>query len=438
MRRSLSLIVLLCLVAFPARAQTMLRDGDIENALRALAAPVLAAAGLSTSRTRIVVLQDRQMNAFVLDREHIFLHSGLILRLKTAEQLQSVIAHEAAHIAGGHLSRRLQNIRTAKNVAGIGIALAMAAAASGNDGNAAAGLALGVRSSAERVLFGHTRAEESAADAAGLAYLQRAGISPHGYADVLDLFKGQELISSARQDPYSRTHPLSRDRLNAVNAKIGALPRTAPDPTAAYWFARAQGKLSAFLSAPSATLRATGTAPGRDEITLLRQAVAYHRMADASRARAAMDAAIALRPQDAYLHELKGQILLESRDAKGALAAYTTAARLAPRDTQVLAGLGRAQLAGGAPKSAITTLERARAADPSDPSALRDLASAYAQTGQAGLASLATSERYALSGRWKDAAINANRAAGLLPRGSSAWLRAQDVVSAAETAQKRK
>ena len=103
MRRSLSLIVLLCLVAFPARAQTMLRDGDIENALRALAAPVLAAAGLSTSRTRIVVLQDRQMNAFVLDREHIFLHSGLILRLKTAEQ-RNVIELAPAQRAIGSLS----------------------------------------------------------------------------------------------------------------------------------------------------------------------------------------------------------------------------------------------------------------------------------------------------------------------------------------------
>lgn len=435
--RRLFAALLWILAALPAQAQSILRDGDIEHALSELARPILAAAGLSSSRTRIIVLHDPQMNAFVLDRDHIFLHSGLILRLSTAAQLQSVIAHEAAHIAGGHMTRRLDNIRRANTISGLGAALALAAAASGG-GEAAGGIALGVRSSAERVFFGHTRAEESAADASGLAYMRRAGVDPHGYADVLGLFKDQELLSAARQDPYSRTHPLSRDRLNAVMAQIGTEARRDTDPTADYWFARAQGKLAAFLRAPSVTLRQTGQALGKDDITLMRQAVAFHRQSNAAKARQAIDAAIRLRPSDPYLYDLKGQILIESRDAKGALAAYTEAARLAPKDTQLLAGLGRAQLAAGNPKAAIQTLERARAADTSDPTALRDLGTAYAQTGQMGQASLATAERYALTGRWKDAGINATRAAGLLPRGSSAWLRAQDVISAAEHAQKQK
>ena len=434
--RRLFAALLWILAALPAQAQSILRDGDIEHALSELARPILAAAGLSSSRTRIIVLHDAQMNAFVLDRDHIFLHSGLILRLSTAAQLQSVIAHEAAHIAGGHMTRRLDNIRRANTISGLGTALAIAAAASGG-GEAAGGLALGVSSSAERVLFGHTRAEESAADASGLSYMRRAGVDPYGYADVLGLFKDQELLSTTRQDPYSRTHPLSRDRLNVVMAQIGTETRRDPDPTADYWFARAQGKLAAFLRAPAVTLRQTGQALGKDDITLLRQAVAFHRQSNATKARQAIDAAIRLRPSDPYLHDLKGQILIESRDAKGALAAYTEAARLAPKDTQVIAGLGRAQLAAGNPKAAIQSLERARAADTSDPTALRDLGTAYAQTGQMGQASLATAERYALAGRWKDAGINATRAAGLLPRGSSAWLHAQDVISAAEHAQKQ-
>jgi hypothetical protein len=33
----------------------------------------------------------------------------------------------------------------------------------------------------------------------------------------------------------------------------------------------------------------------------------------------------------------------------------------------------------------------------------------------------------------QDAAIHANRAAGLLPRGSARWQRAQDILAAAET-----
>jgi len=69
---------------------------------------------------------------------------------------------------------------------------------------------------------------------------------------------------------------------------------------------------------------------------------------------------------------------------------------------------------------------------------MRDLAVAYAKSGNNGMASLATAERYALQGRLKDAGIHAKRAAGLLPRGSAGWNRAQDVLRAAKTVQQRR
>ena len=69
---------------------------------------------------------------------------------------------------------------------------------------------------------------------------------------------------------------------------------------------------------------------------------------------------------------------------------------------------------------------------------MRDLAVAYARTGNPGMASLATAERYALLGRFEDAGIHAKRAVGLLPRGSAGWNRAQDVLDAAKTAGKRR
>ena len=65
---------------------------------------------------------------------------------------------------------------------------------------------------------------------------------------------------------------------------------------------------------------------------------------------------------------------------------------------------------------------------------LRDLGGAYAQLGNAGMASLLTAERYALLGRPKDATIHAKRAFDLLKRGSPGWQRAQDVLFASESA----
>ncbi len=433
---TVTLCLMVLVAAGPARAVTLLRDADIEYSLRQLGAPVLRAAGLSPNQIRILVIDDSTLNAFIVDTQHIFIHSGLLTKLETAAQVQAVIAHEAAHISNGHISRRLGNMRTARTAAGLGMVLAAAAAAAGN-GQAAVGLGIGVQSSAMRNFLAHTRAEEASADISSIRYLVRAGVDPQGAIEVQDLFRGQEVFAETRQDPYMRSHPLSRDRLRALKGLVaGATAKTSPDPGANYWFARAKGKLTAFTRAPGWTLRrADGS--GTADIAQMRKAVAYHRQSDLGRALQNIDAAISSRPNDPFLQELKGQILLESRRASDAVKVYSAAARLAPREPLILGGLGRAQLAAGNPNDALRTLEAARGRDFSDTRILRDLAVAYAKTGQTAMASLVTAERYAVQGRFKDAAIHAKRAEGALARGSGPWQRAQDVLSAAQRAGQR-
>jgi predicted Zn-dependent protease len=85
-------------------------------------------------------------------------------------------------------------------------------------------------------------------------------------------------------------------------------------------------------------------------------------------------------------------------------------------------------------REALDVLERSRSRDPQNPSVLRDLATAYAKTGNPGMASVATAERFALIGRLGDAAVHAQRAEDQLPRGSGGWLRAEDILAAAQAA----
>lgn len=423
--------------ARPAAALTLLRDADIEHGLTELAFPILRAAGLSGARVRVLVVDDPSFNAFVVDHRTIFLHAGLIQKIDSARMLQAVIAHEAAHIANGHIARRMANMQSARTAAGLGTALAMIAAASGG-GQAAFGLAAGSQSAAMRSFLSHTRAEEAAADRSAAGFLSYAGIDPRGLLELHHAFAGQELLSLSSQDPYMRGHPLTRDRIRAAEDYVAASgPAIPPDPLHDYWFARLRGKLSAFTRAPNWTLRRAHEETHPD-IRLMREAVAYHRLNDLPRARAAIDAAIALRPEDAYYHDLKGQILMETRNWSGASEAYEKANELAPNEPLILAGLGRAQRAAGRPAAGLDSLEQARARDFRDARVLRDLALAYAQDGQPGMAALVTAERYALDGRLEDAGIHARRAVLQLPRGSPPWQRAQDVLSASEKHRKRK
>ncbi|MEO0830844.1 MAG: M48 family metalloprotease, partial [Pseudomonadota bacterium] len=412
------------------------RDAEMERALRELASPILAAAGQPAGSIRIFVIRDSSLNAFVRDSRSIFIHSGLLLRMNRPEMLQAVIAHEVAHIANGHLTRRPANARAARNKAIAGT-IAGALVATQNP-QAGAGIAVGSQSTAQRVFFSHTRAEEAAADQSGIRFMAQAGVDPQAMVEVMELFRGQEALSQGRQDPYVRTHPLSRDRIRGIRGFVaGFSGNVKEDPRSAYWYARVQGKLSAYLRKPSYTLRRTKKSDTSDAARVAR-AWAHHKNSNTKKALAEVDALIRTRPKDPYAHELRGQILLESRNFGASVNAYRRATELAPREALIRAGYGQALLAAGEVRAAVPVLERARDKDPFNPRLLRDLGVAYAKMGRNGEASLATAERYMLIGQAKNAGTHAKRAVGLLPQGSTAWRRAQDILDAAEVATKRK
>ena len=418
--------------ASAAQSISLLRDPDIEHGLQQLAEPILRAANLNSDGIKVWIVNDMGLNAFVIDHTHIFLHAGLVLQLKSAAQLQSVIAHEAAHISNGHISRRLANARRAKMATSFGVLVAAAAVAAGHT-DAGVGLALGATGSVNRTLLAHTRIEESAADQSALRFMNAAKVDPTAMAEVFELFIGQSNLSEEYQDPYTRSHPLNRDRIRTINAYTATATTHLPDAKQAYWFSRIQGKLSGFLRAPQWTLR---RATGRSDVNVMRRAIAEHRSGRSSAAQKTMAQLIATHPNDAFYRELQGQILLESREFSAATQAYASAANLAPNNALILGGYGRSLLAQNTKSSnaqARTILQKARNLDSRDARILRDSGTAYARSGQQGQAVLAIAERYALQGNMKNAAIQAKRAEGLLPRGSAAWQRAQDILDAVKT-----
>ena len=420
-----------------ASAQSLIRDAELEHSLKELARPILNAAGLSPERVKIIVLNDRSLNAFIIDTRHIFIHSGLITRMEDPSMLQAVIAHEAAHIANGHISRRLANMRSSRTAAGFGLLLSAFVAAAGSP-EAASGIALGSAGTAQRVLFAHTRGEESSADQSGARFMSNAGVDPEAMVRVLDLLHGQEVLSAGRQDPYARTHPLSADRRRQVRGYAAAYSGGSDiTPAAQYWFDRSRAKLSSFTGNTRQTLRRLRRLRGNEvtETVLLQRAIALHRQANTSKAIENINALINARPNDPYYHELKGQILLESRNAAAAAQAYRRASQILPDQHLILAGYGRALLATDTQSSlreAKRVLERSYSRDPRQPRMLRDLAVVYSKTGNPGMASLVTAERYALTGNMRNAQIHAQRAADQLARGSQGWNRAQDMLRTAQ------
>jgi len=429
------LALALILVQGPVLALGLIRDAEIERTLRWMSTPVFKAAGLPPQSVNIYIVNDDSMNAFVAGGRNVFLHSGLLSELETPSELIGVIAHETGHIAGGHEARRSIKLREARGPALLGLLAGIALGALGG-GEAGTAIAAGSQSALLRDFLRHNRAEEAAADQAAVSYMARSGYDPEGLVSVLERFRGQEVLAVGNIDPYVLTHPLSTQRMQLLERRVAEAKGArgsagGPDQETAYWHARMRAKLQGFLDNPERVLNRLADEP-ETETTLYAKAVALHRLPSPREAVAAVDRLIAKRPDDAFYLELKGQILYESGDAQAAVPYYRRAVEAAPNQPLLRLGLGRALLAldtEAANREALAVLKAARRADPGDPAALRDLALAYARAGEQGMAALATAERYAMAGRIEDAILHAKRATAILPRGSPAWLRAEDILA---------
>lgn len=423
------ILVSLALTVARADALTLIRDAEIESTLEKITAPVIRAAGLSPLTVKIYIIQDDSMNAFVAGGQNIFLHTGLLMRLKTVDQLRAVVAHEVGHIAGGHLTRRDSALGGLRGVAAIGMAGSMAAILSGNP-EAGMAIAAGTNNVAQRTALAHSRAEEASADQAGLRYLAIAGGDPSAFLEVLDIFRGQNFQRTLGLDPYAQTHPLSTERLALMKERIEQLPKGKPlDPQLAYWHGRMVVKLKGFLQTPRRTL--DQYPDNGEETNLLARAVAWHRFPNVEQTRTTLEALLEIQPNDPYYNEMKGQFLLETGQATAAAEAYHVALDFAPREPLVLAGLGRALLNQNTPEAtreAREVLAQSVRYDRANAGALRDLAMAEGRLGNDGAAALATAERFLLAGKYPDAIRNAARASDLLPMGSPGWRRAEDLM----------
>ncbi len=423
------LAVAAALVASPAAAQTIVRDAEIERTLRMLARPIYEAGGLTAERVPIFIIADRSLNAFVTGGNVMFLHTGMLLELETPEELMAVIAHESGHVIERHVVSRIAAQETARDTAIISTIIGIGAAVAGA-GEAGVGAASAGSSVALRDLLRFTRAQEAGADQTGARLMTAAGIDPAAMLLVLQRF--DSAVAGLSVDPYILTHPLGGERIRLLEAAVAnSSARGGRAPAEFhYWHGRMRAKLDGFLAVPGSTAAARRF--DDPELDLYREAIYLHRLPDPPGAVDAIDRLIAMRPNDPFYWELKGQILYESGRGPEAVEPYRRAAELAPEEPLIVAGLGNALLTVETPEAdaeALRVLERAALADPYDASMRRPLAIAYARAGNDGMAAVVTAERLALTGRIEEAHIHAERARNMLPVGSPGWLRAEDVLA---------
>lgn len=424
------------LMAAPASAQGLIRDAEIEDTLREYTNPLLDAAGIDRNDVSLYLVSDQSLNAFVAGGQNIFVHTGLIMAADTPNELIGVLAHETAHIAGGHLVRSREAIAGAMRTAMISIGLGVLAVVAGAPDAGAA-----IMASSEQFAMGsfvrHTRVQESAADQAAVQYLETAGQSPRGLLDFFNENVRPYEYLVRRAPPYLVTHPFTSDRVEALRPRIENSPTrdVADSEDFVRRFTFMQAKLVGFLMTQPQTL---SRYPERDTSAPARyaRAVAYYRTSNLDRARTELNSLIAEEPNNPYFQELMGQILFENGRAAESVPYHRRSLELLPNQPLLQINLARALLGAhgrAGADEAMPLLNAAIASDRLNGYAWRELAVARELRGERPLAELASAELNFSIGNYMAAISFAERARRELPRNTPAYQRATDIITFAST-----
>jgi predicted Zn-dependent protease len=418
-----------------------LRDTETELLFKDISRPLIQAAGLDPNSVSVVLLNDPEINAFVATGQTVYIQSGLLIAADNVNQLQGVIAHELGHVAGGHSIRFREGEGQASKISIATMILGALAMAAGAGGAGMGVMAMGQQAATSKLLA-FSRAQEATADQAGASYLSKAGISGKGMLDFFAKLQNEEYrLAIYDTDSYARTHPLSSERIQALEQLLKKDPAWSkpPDPALDARFQRVKAKLIGFVDPKHAVQKY----PESDQSVPAHyaRAYAYHVGGYPDKALSEADALLKTNPHDPFFLELKGQILLESGkpvDAIPLLREATTASGNAPL---IAAMLGHALVATDDPKNfpeAKQVLKAAIVRDDDDPFAWYQLGVIYASEGDEGRAALATAERSTLENNPKLALASAQLAMKGIPQGSPDWLRAQDIVMVTKTKLKKK
>ena len=318
-----------------------IRDTEIESIIYGWTNPILKIAGLEKNKLKIHIIADKRINAFVTNGQNMFLNTGLITKAGSASGLIGVIAHEIGHIKAGHIikmkqtARKLQDNQFITSLLGMGLLIATTANDNLKDDRmeiAQTALSIGP-SIATKSFFSFSRSNEYVADTLAIDFLKGVKRNPKSLSIILEKLYGQELLLIERQDPFLRTHPLSKARMDLIKQKTSSADNYNESKFDKISYARIKAKLEGFLENPGRTLL---NYTDNSVSSRYARAIAYYRAPLYKKSIKEINSLLKDYPNDPFFIELKAQILAENGRVKEAIKYYKESLKRIPNSTLIM------------------------------------------------------------------------------------------------------
>jgi len=164
----------------------------------------------------IKVIDSDVVNAFALPGGFFYVNSGLMLRADTEAELAGVMAHEIAHVAARHATKRETKGQIAQ-LATIPLILL------GPGGWAGYGLYQGLNMAVPLTFLKFSRGDEAEADYLGLQYMYKTGYDPNAFVSFFEKVEAEEKRRPGTVPTIFSTHPPTPDRVQNVQKAIATV-----------------------------------------------------------------------------------------------------------------------------------------------------------------------------------------------------------------------
>jgi len=214
----MNIIVLFTFVSSP-KALEVIRDTELEVFTNDIIKILLTDSNMETKDLDIYFINSDQINAFVTGGKNIFINTELIIEAEDYREYASVLAHELAHILGGHIFRTSEEISNITSKALPIYLLGIVGLIAGSTEAGFAGVMVGQAAVNDTFTY-YSRTQEAAADQKAVSILCNNMIDAIHLANFLESLDSSMPNIDSKVENYRSTHPLPKERIDWIKLAL--------------------------------------------------------------------------------------------------------------------------------------------------------------------------------------------------------------------------
>lgn len=191
-----------------------LENANVQNYVSFVGQKIANVSGTSDYVFTYTVLNNDEVNAFALPGGYVFVTKGMLKQLKSEAQLAAVLGHETAHVTARHVAEAISWQ--------IGVDMLLSAVITDKTPQSVVTTS---RFAIQIAGLRFSRADELQSDSLGMDYMVKAGYSPYGMVETMEMLEKQR---DSMPIEFLSSHPSPSNRsailLDRIRSKYYDLP----------------------------------------------------------------------------------------------------------------------------------------------------------------------------------------------------------------------